>query len=86
MNRSNTATTKIIAAPDLLTVEWSDGTASEFASVWLRDNLPEDRDSHNGQRLIDVADLPPRPRIRDAALQEAEVCVQWQDEDRTSSF
>jgi gamma-butyrobetaine dioxygenase len=86
MNRLNNAAAKIVAHPDLLTVEWSDGTASDFASVWLRDNLPEDRDSHNSQRLIDVADLPAEPRIRDATLQEAAVRISWQGENRSTSF
>jgi gamma-butyrobetaine hydroxylase len=86
MERQQIAAARILTRPDLLTVEWTDGTASQFASVWLRDNLPEDRDRNNRQRLIDVADLPPDPRIRDATLQEAEVCVLWQDENRKSKF
>jgi len=48
----------------MLTIEWADGTSSEFASLWLRDNLREDRDPHSGQRLIDIADLPEDPKIR----------------------
>src|SRR5271170_4819089 len=86
MENSNIVAAKIIARPDLLTVEWSDGSASEFASVWLRDNLPEDRDRHNRQRLVDVADLPPEPRIEDAVLQETEVWVRWQGENLRSNF
>ena len=86
MKSVNNAAARIIASPELLTVEWNDGTASEFASVWLRDNLPEDRDGHNRQRLVDVADSPPEPRIGEATLQEADVRVRWQDEDRTSKF
>ena len=27
-------------------------------SVWLRDNVREDRDPHSGQRLVDIVDLP----------------------------
>lgn len=86
MKQANSAAAKITASPELLTVEWIDGSASQFASVWLRDNLPEDRDSHNRQRLIDVADLPPEPRIRNATLRESEVSVLWQDEERQSKF
>ena len=50
-------------------IEWTDGTLSEFASLWLRDNVREDRDPHSGQRLIDIADLPEDPRIRSATAQ-----------------
>ena len=86
MNRPTHAAAKVVANPELLTVEWGDGTASEFASVWLRDNLPQDRDGHNRQRLIDVADLPAEPRIRGALLRDTEVRVTWQGEDRATSF
>jgi gamma-butyrobetaine dioxygenase len=69
-----------------LAIEWSDGTSAEFASIWLRDNLPEQRDAYSGQRVIDVTDLPLDPRIRSATLAEASVLVLWQDEARTSTF
>ena len=52
---------RIKATPELLTVEWADGGASEFSSLWLRDNLAGDRDAHSGQRLIDITDLPRAP-------------------------
>lgn len=51
-----------------LTIRWDDGICGEFASLWLRDNLPEDRDRHSGQRLIDVTSLPPAPRIGTARV------------------
>jgi alpha-ketoglutarate-dependent taurine dioxygenase len=70
----------------LLSVEWDDGTSAEFASIWLRDNLPEDRDGYSGQRLIDVTELPLQPRIRSATLADATVRVAWQDESRVSTF
>jgi hypothetical protein len=54
----------------MLGIEWTDGTSSEFASLWLRDNLREDRDPHSGQRLVDIADLPEDPRIRSATAQQ----------------
>jgi gamma-butyrobetaine dioxygenase len=70
----------------MLTVEWIDGTVRDFSGIWLRDNLPEHRDPHSGQRLIDVADLPAVPRIRSAAARDDGVHVQWDDEARESSF
>ena len=80
------AATALTAQPALLTVRWSDGTVGEFASIWLRDNLPEDRDPHSGQRLIDVADLPSNPRIGSASLQGDCASIRWQDEPRTSTL
>lgn len=84
--KSTVVATGVTTQPASITVAWSDGTAGEFASVWLRDNLPEDRDRHSGQRLIDVMDIPPAPRIRSASLTRGAVDVDWVDESRRSSF
>jgi alpha-ketoglutarate-dependent taurine dioxygenase len=72
--------------PDLLGIEWADGTKSEFASLWLRDNLREDRDPHSGQRLIDIADLPEDPKIRSAVAHDGTVDLEWEVESRSASF
>jgi len=80
------ATAAVAASPESLTVTWSDGTAGEFASVWLRDNRPEDRDPYSGQRLIDVMDVPAEPRIRSAAIAGGELSVRWRDAERASVF
>jgi gamma-butyrobetaine dioxygenase len=72
--------------PDIVRVEWSDGTVGEFTSLWLRDNLPEDRDAHSGQRLVDIADLPENPRIRSAAADGGAVHIEWEAESRKASF
>src|ERR1700681_908950 len=76
----------VSARDALLIVEWTDGISGEFPSIWLRDNLPEDRDSYSGQRLIDVTDLPIDPRIRTATLADTKVRIVWQDESRVSMF
>lgn len=73
-------------AQDALLVQWQDGTRAEYASVWLRDNLPEDRDAFSGQRLTDVADLPADPRIEAAAVLDGRLQVRWVGEARVSSF
>jgi alpha-ketoglutarate-dependent taurine dioxygenase len=84
---SETAAIKRLwALPDILNIEWSDGTSSEFASLWLRDNLPEDRDPHSGQRLIDIADLPENPRIRSAVARNGTVNIEWENEPRPAAF
>ncbi|WP_438463146.1 2-trimethylaminoethylphosphonate dioxygenase [Marinomonas sp. PE14-40] len=43
-----------------LNIEWNDGHNSEFLAVWLRDHcqMPESRDAHSGQRLMNVTDFP----------------------------
>ncbi|HEY7887237.1 MAG TPA: TauD/TfdA family dioxygenase [Steroidobacteraceae bacterium] len=80
------AITEIHWTPSALMLKWGDGDRVELASVWLRDNLREDRDPGNDQRLSDVADLPVIPRIRHAALQESTVRVEWEQEAGSASF
>ncbi|MHB1869439.1 MAG: TauD/TfdA family dioxygenase [Steroidobacteraceae bacterium] len=72
--------------PAMLAVEWSDGRRSEFASIWLRDNLSADRDAFSGQRLIDVADLPRSPRIRRAELLDGVLALEWEGESAQARF
>jgi gamma-butyrobetaine dioxygenase len=77
---------RLWSLPDRLSIEWADGTLSEFASLWLRDNLRGDRDPHSGQRLIDIADLPEDPKIRSAMADDGAVNVEWETESRPASF
>jgi alpha-ketoglutarate-dependent taurine dioxygenase len=78
--------TGVSCAPERLTVEWADGFRSEFASLWLRDNRPEDRDLHSGQRLIDITDLPENSRLRSATMEDGAVRVEWQSESQAAKF
>jgi alpha-ketoglutarate-dependent taurine dioxygenase len=76
----------IASTPEHLTIEWTDGAVAEFAGVWLRDNLSEDRDPHSGQRLVDIADLPARPLIRSASIAGDAVRIEWESETATATF
>ena len=80
------AVRRVSATPETLRVEWHSGAVSEFPSLWLRDNLREDRDPHSGQRLVDVTDLPEDPRIRGARSANGAVLVEWQGETRAACF
>jgi gamma-butyrobetaine dioxygenase len=83
----NAANLKSIRADaDSLTLQWADGLISEFASIWLRDNDPGQRDAHSGQRLIDIADLPETPRIHSACVQGGAVEIHWDGDSRSASF
>jgi gamma-butyrobetaine dioxygenase len=77
---------RIGSTPERLTIEWADGAVTEFAGVWLRDNLPEDRDPHSGQRLVDIADLPARPLIRSASVAGDTVRIEWESETAAATF
>ena len=78
--------TRLDSTPETLRVEWANGDLSEFASLWLRDNRPDDRDPHNGQRLIDITELPEDPRIRSAVVRDDVVLVEWDGDSQRSSF
>ena len=77
---------RVTATSDRLTIEWADGRIAEFASLWLRDNVPEDRDPYSGQRLVDIADLPHDPRIRSARLDGGAVRIDWECDPRRACF
>jgi gamma-butyrobetaine dioxygenase len=77
---------RIASTPEHLTIEWADGAVAEFAGVWLRDNLLQDRDPHSGQRLVDIADLPARPLIRSATLAGDTVRIEWESETASATF
>lgn len=76
---ANTAVSKVAAQADVLRIEWQDGRVHEFASVWLRDNVRGQRDEQNGQRLVDIADLPAAPAIRRVTADDAAVRIEWED-------
>jgi alpha-ketoglutarate-dependent taurine dioxygenase len=71
---------------DSLTLQWADGRTSEFAAIWLRDNQSEQRDAHSGQRLVDIADFPPKPKIRAASLHAGVVQIHRENEPHTAMF
>src|ERR1700741_141082 len=77
---------RVSATPETLTIEWSEGGVSEFASLWLRDNVREDRDQVSGQRLLDIVDLPAAPRIRALRADAERVHIEWEGEARGAAF
>ena len=78
--------TRIASTPDMLTVEWADGRASEFLSIWLSDNQPGNRDAFSGQRLVDILDLPLEPRIHSAVIRSDSVWIQWEGQAQATAF
>lgn len=76
----------VASTPDTLTVQWADGRASEFLSIWLSDNRPGNRDAFSGQRLVDILDLPAEPRIHSAVIQADSVRIQWEGQAQATDF
>jgi hypothetical protein len=69
-----------------LHIEWATGEPTDFPSLWLRDHCPADRDAGSGQRLVDVADLPPDPRLRKVTATDGDLIVEWEGEARAATF
>ncbi|HVP33369.1 MAG TPA: TauD/TfdA family dioxygenase [Steroidobacteraceae bacterium] len=77
---------RVSATPEALRIEWRSGGVSEFASLWLRDHVPENSDPYSGQRLVDVVELPAAPRIRAARCDAERVHIEWEGEARSATF
>ena len=60
-------------------LDWADGHRSEFHALWLFDNRPEHRHPRNGQRLVDVSDLPADVVIMRARLGPDALEIEWAD-------
>jgi Taurine catabolism dioxygenase TauD, TfdA family/Gamma-butyrobetaine hydroxylase-like, N-terminal len=71
---------------DHVRLDWSDGRSATLPAFWLRDNLPGDRDPRNGQRLIDVTDLPIAVSIARATLSGGAVTVHFAGEPTVGTF
>lgn len=71
-----------------LKVAWSEGGASRFHAIWLRDNAPdpETRSAANGQRLITVLDIPADIRIESAAPAGQGVTLRFAPEGKTVTY
>src|SRR5436305_13237574 len=52
------ATIEVEDGGGMVSVTWSDGTASRFPAIWLADNRPAGRRGREGQRLGDALELP----------------------------
>ncbi|SMF82586.1 gamma-butyrobetaine dioxygenase [Tistlia consotensis] len=81
------AITELTVDHEWLTVTWSDGPASRFPALWLRDNLPEGRHAPEGQRTFDIATLPAYIELGDAVLNDdGRLAVTFQPEGLTAIF
>ncbi len=72
----------------VVTVEFTDGTASRFHAIWLRDNAldPDTRAPGNGQRLITIGDIPIDVSVSAAEISKGDLTVTFQPEGKTVTF
>jgi gamma-butyrobetaine hydroxylase len=80
------ATAAIEAAGAMLSLTWSDGSASRFPSIWLADNRPEFRRGDEGQRLSDVLELPETVTLKSVTITGADVEIAFACFEQPSRF
>ena len=74
--------------PDRLTIDWPDGRQSILEAVWLRDHCQgeECRHSTNGQRLLNVTDIPEDVSIEKVLLEGNSLTIVFAPEQHRSVF
>ena len=75
-------------ADDQLTIIWANGSESRLAALWLRDNcqLPCCFNDQNGQRLINITDIPRSTIIVSVTRSAAKVTIRFAPDNHTSEF
>jgi gamma-butyrobetaine dioxygenase len=73
------AIARVVPGQGKLTIDWQNGSSEKFHYLWLRDNCPCPRCLHsNGQRLIDILDLPLNSTPSTATIDESgALFIRW---------
>lgn len=73
---------------DELAITWEDAGQSRLQAIWLRDHcqMPASRNPDNGQRLLNITDIPPDIAIRQASLEENRLLVEFDPDGHRSAF
>ena len=73
---------------DQLSIAWADGGASELQALWLRDHcqMPVSRNPVNGQRLLNITDIPIDVGIADVSLEDNQLVVVFTPGGHRSEF
>ena len=64
---------------DSLVVTWSDGNATAYPTIWLRDNCPSGFHPQTQERLLDLLTIEPNPRLLDAECTGETVALRYAD-------
>jgi gamma-butyrobetaine dioxygenase len=73
---------------EFLTIDWADGQHSELLALWLRDHcqMPASRNPANGQRLLNITDIPADIGIADVRLEQHSLVVEFTPGGHRSEF
>lgn len=71
-----------------LAITWENAGRSELQAIWLRDHcqMPASRDPGNGQRLLNITDIPPDIAIDKASLEDGKLIVEFSPDGHRSEF
>ena len=71
-----------------LTLTWADGAVSELMALWLRDHcqMPSSRNPANGQRLLNITDIPADISIAEVTLADSQLRVRFEPGGHQSDF
>ena len=88
MSSEHPQITSINSTAEELQLTWSDGKESRLAAIWLRDHcqMPGSRNPDNGQRLINITDIPTDTRIKTAQLNQGNVVIEFSPENYSSTY
>ena len=70
----------------VLHVAWPDGTSADFPFLWLRDNCPSGFHPQTRERQFDLTSIPLELSITNAALENGDIVLTWDEGDHVSRF
>ncbi len=73
---------------DQISISWADGGNSELQALWLRDHcqMPQSRNPANGQRLLNITDIPADIGIATVELTNDKLVVEFTPDEHRSEF
>lgn len=71
-----------------LKIAWEDTSESQLQAIWLRDHcqMPASRNPDNGQRLLNITDIPEDIAIEKVSLEDRRLLVQFAPDGHRSEF
>ena len=71
-----------------LTIIWEDASPSHLQAIWLRDHcqMPSSRNPDNGQRLLNITDIPLDIGIKQASLEADRLIIEFSPDGHRSEF
>jgi len=71
-----------------LAITWDNASKSQLQAIWLRDHcqMPGSRNPDNGQRLLNITDIPLDIAISKANLENGKLIVEFSPDGHRSEF